>query len=479
MSFHPGSAGDWIAYMEMKKRNKEGKEMNELVKVENQGALSCGSNTLTREQIELVKKTVAKGATDAELQLFLYQAGRTGLDPLLRQIHSISRKSKNEYGEWENSRTIQVGIDGFRIIAERTGKYDGQDPPVFEYDTKGELASATVNVYRKDISRPFAGTAYFKEYCQKKNNGEPTRFWRDMPMSQLAKCAEALAFRKAFPLDLSGLYSHEEMQQAIVETDEKPVPKPTAQKPAPQAQTPPTPAEKPEVTWATMSNPDAEPQEQGQCVVCGATVTPELWQQSLKKYRKCLCRKCQAAADAKKAQELKDNAAQVLCRCGKDITGATVEIKEEKYSLRDYTQKKYGVPLCEDCAKAEHGKLQAEKKVQADLQKAAELATSQLSAEDTKKVLDAATEAAERAKRLADEEAYLRSLEGTISEAVAQDPTFPPCVTCGMEIIGYMPNGVTKAEFITSKLGACYCEKCGAAEMARLKKMAQEAQQAA
>lgn len=364
MSFHPGSYEDWCSYMEMKKRrNKEGKEMNKLVKVENQTVLSCNSNTLTREQIELVKKTVAKGATDAELQLFLYQAGRTGLDPLLRQIHSISRKSKNEYGEWENSRTIQVGIDGFRIIAERTGKYDGQDPPVFEYDTKGGLASATVNVYRKDISRPFAGTAYFKEYCQKKGNGEPTRFWRDMPMSQLAKCAEALAFRKAFPLDLSGLYSHEEMQQAIVETDEKPAPKPTAQKSDPQAQATPTPAteEKTEVTWATMSNPDAEPQEQGQCVVCAATVTPELWQQSLKKYRKCLCRKCQAAEDVKKAAEIKNSTAAVLCRCGKDITGATVPFGDEKMSLREYTVKRYGQPLCEDCAKKEKARLDAAK----------------------------------------------------------------------------------------------------------------------
>jgi len=473
VTFHPGSSGDWIAYMEMKKRRKqEGKKMNELVRAEKQTVLNCGSNTLTRDQIELVKNTVAKGATDNELQLFLYQAGRTGLDPLLRQIHSIARKSKNEYGEWESSRTIQVGIDGFRIIAERTGKYDGQDPPVFEYDAKGGLLSATVNVYRKDISRPFAGTAYFKEYCQRKGNGEPTRFWKDMPMSQLAKCAEALAFRKAFPLDLSGLYSHEEMQQAIVETEEKPTtPKPTAQKPTEKPATQDNHQDPPPSTQLYGEELNEQPRDVYHCRACAdegvnQVIDESTWRYSQGKYKLSLCRKHQAAADAKRAEEIKNSAAAVLCgHCSKDITGCTIPFGDEKMSLREYTVKKYGVPLCEVCAKAEHSKLQAEKR--ADNQSLTE-----------KRLADEA-EAAEKAKRIADEEAYLRSLEGTISEAVAQDPQFPPCVTCGAEIIGYMPDGTTKAEFITGRLGACYCEKCGGAEIARRKKMAQEAQQQA
>ena len=95
------------------------------------------------EQINLIKQTVAKGVTDLELKLFLYQAQRTGLDPLSKQIHAIKRKN-NRTGIDEMA--IQTGIDGYRLIADRTGKYAGSDDPVF--DDEKEPSKATVTVWK-------------------------------------------------------------------------------------------------------------------------------------------------------------------------------------------------------------------------------------------------------------------------------------------------------------------------------------------
>lgn len=149
---------------------------------------------------------------------FLQHCARTGLDPIARQIYSIARKSKGQL-RWQ----IQISIDGARLVAERSGQYEGQTTPEFTGDgvtwtqvwlSKEHPAAARVGVYRRGFREPLYAVALWDAYVQTKYNGDVSEMWSKMGPLMLAKCAEMLALRKAFPQDLSGLYSAEEMDQA-------------------------------------------------------------------------------------------------------------------------------------------------------------------------------------------------------------------------------------------------------------------------
>lgn len=177
---------------------------------------------MSDEQADLVKRTICAGATDDEMALFLMQCERTGLDPFSKQIHAVKRWDAKKRCE---VMSIQVGIDGFRLVAERTGKLDGQEGPFWcgedgiwrdVWTAKTHPLAAKVVVHRKGCKFPFAGVALWDEYKQEfkdRDSGQMrlTPFWQRMPAAQLAKCAEGLALRKAFPQELSGLYAPEEM----------------------------------------------------------------------------------------------------------------------------------------------------------------------------------------------------------------------------------------------------------------------------
>lgn len=171
---------------------------------------------MTQAHEELIKDMYFKGASNDEFMMFLHVCKRTGLDPAMRQIFPVKRwdsKLKKEV------MTVQTGIDGYRLIAERTGRYAPGREPTYQYDN-GKVMSATAYVKKQTADgtwHEIAATAFFDEYCQKTKEGVPTSFWKNMAHNQLAKCAEALALRKAFPGDLSGIYTKEEMEQADVE----------------------------------------------------------------------------------------------------------------------------------------------------------------------------------------------------------------------------------------------------------------------
>lgn len=169
-----------------------------VTKVENQSLQAAPA--FTQEQMRLIRDTIARNASPDELQLFLYRAKVLGLDPLKPgQIHFV------KYGSGPGS--VVVGIEGFRAFAHRTNQMSGIERGV-ERDEKGKLIYGWCRVHRKDWQHPAYEKVSFVEYDTGRNN------WVKMPETMIKKVAEAAALRMAFPTELGGVYSEEEMEKA-------------------------------------------------------------------------------------------------------------------------------------------------------------------------------------------------------------------------------------------------------------------------
>jgi phage recombination protein Bet len=203
-----------------------------------------------RERLDLIKKTYAKGTSDAEFELFIGVCKRLGLDPMAGQIYCMP--TFDGVGD-ERSRTFKpvVSIDGYRSIAEDSGEYAGQTKPEwYDSDTntwvdvwfgKNSPVAARIGVHRNGFREPLYRVARYDAYVQTTKGGDPNRQWRKFGAEQLLKCAEALALRAAFPRKLSGTHTPDEMGQAQNDDVVAParVQQPTPQpKPAPDAHLP-------------------------------------------------------------------------------------------------------------------------------------------------------------------------------------------------------------------------------------------------
>lgn len=181
--------------------------------------ISTQAREFSAPELDVIKNVIAKGATDTELKMFVAMAQKLGLDPLSKQIHCVKRRAKLANGDLGDAMTIVVGIDGYRLVADRTGRYCPGRAPTYEYDDDGRVTSATAYVLKLagGAWHEVSAIAFLGEYAQTNKDGQPTAMWAKMPRLMLAKCAEALVLRRAFPAELSGVYTEDEMTQASSE----------------------------------------------------------------------------------------------------------------------------------------------------------------------------------------------------------------------------------------------------------------------
>ncbi len=161
------------------------------------------------QQLEIIRKTVAKGLSPEQFLLFIEVSKHYRLNPMAKQIYGFTDN--------KGRMIVQTSIDGFRLMAERTGLYGGQIGPEWcgldgvwkdVWLEKEPPAAARVGIIRRDFDKPIWGVARYTSYAG------TTPVWSKMPDVMLAKCAESLGFRRSFPAEMSGLYTSEEMEQS-------------------------------------------------------------------------------------------------------------------------------------------------------------------------------------------------------------------------------------------------------------------------
>lgn len=158
------------------------------------------------EMLNVLRNTIAKDATNDEFKMFVEFCKATGLNPFKKEIWFIKVRGQIQ---------IMTGINGFYTIANSHPQFDGIENEIVE--NNGKILKAVSKVYRKDRRIPSKAEAYFAEY------GKTTGTWVSMPRVMLSKCAESMALRKAFPQELNGLYTQEEMPSQYALRTKEPI----------------------------------------------------------------------------------------------------------------------------------------------------------------------------------------------------------------------------------------------------------------
>lgn len=207
-------------------------------------------------QLAILRQLGVEDATQGDLDLFFHVCRMTGLDPFRKQIYMISRNTKvtewvdderatngrRKVEKWVTKFTIQTGIDGFRRNGREAAKryadtltfdgpyWCGEDGEWREvWPTKQPPVAAKYTVFRN--GEPFSAVVHYDEFVQtnpiyegtgnqrKKIGEEPNSMWAKMPRNQTAKCAEAMAYRRAYPDDFGALILEDAAQPTIIDQD--------------------------------------------------------------------------------------------------------------------------------------------------------------------------------------------------------------------------------------------------------------------
>ena len=174
--------------------------MSELVKKQNtEVALSWD----TPENRDLIKNTLTKDFTDNEFSIYWAMCISRKLNPITKQIYGFKSGGKV---------VMCVGIDGFRSLADRTGKHMGTSLPIYDFEADGSTVKSCTVIVKKLVSGhivDFPAIIFRKEFVSSNPN------WQTKLMHMMGVRAESHAHRKAFPEQLGGVYMPDEIEPDI------------------------------------------------------------------------------------------------------------------------------------------------------------------------------------------------------------------------------------------------------------------------
>ena len=167
------------------------------------------------ELINTIKNTVAKGATNEELQLFMQTARMYNLNPFLKEIWFVKNK--------DGSCMTMTSRDGYLKIAKQNPNFKKcQSMVVYENDTfeiemnMGEILNIHHKFSQNDRGKIIGAYAILKThsndnlvcYCDFKEYNKNNNVWRKYPSAMIRKCAENDVLKRFAGID--GIASFED-----------------------------------------------------------------------------------------------------------------------------------------------------------------------------------------------------------------------------------------------------------------------------